>query len=673
MTQNFPSLFSAMRLWLEFSSAMLFCICPVAPAAHKDSPGGTSTTSTGTTELLLDLVRYFQKWEEAPTSLSVIGELGTDASLHRYKVSVLSDKDLGGLRGVIDARAVSELAVQQQPDPLYVVECSECVDPVQLARVHAATSNLAMLIPAHIKLDNFTLQLNSRLYTYSPMEGEDRNSSSNSSNFVVGEVYAVKNGPRLMNELGIWPSDGAKSPPFHPWSMWERRTNLGGAVIVEAYLKFMPFFNVIDDDNETPEVEGFFVDIIDTLARRHNFSLDGGLAPDGKWGGKDADGAHTGLVGMLERREIDICVAGVNVNSERQAVIDFTFDMYKETESLVTKASGTRQGVNLNGYVETFVPSSWVVLFIVTFVVSLVLSGVRKLASAKASASPSTELGYKDLSVVSAFALVVLMVFQRDFSIPNRVWSTKVAYLTACIYSFFIFAGCTATLTSTTISLPKDFSIESFEDLLKTDLKLGVWENSEIHDKFRYAHEGTIEHTVYKEKIEDQEDSLFNSQDEALEIFGRLGNKYAIFDYQTAYSKCHDLTAVKDFAQKNSGFVAIALQKDSEFKDFLNFHLLHMKQSGLFDRLAAKWRLSKVSGESAGTSMDSLVSASALDHSNLGFPFLSLIFGVVLSMVVGLVEMGLIGLRGSRPDRKQRHQLFFSSWRLCSRSVRSTH
>jgi len=59
---------------------------------------------------------------------------------------------------------------------------------------------------------------------------------------------------------------------------------------------------------EEPRMEGMFADIFHALQEKMNFTYDLGKPPDFEWGvvKSDEPGAWTGMVGQLQRRDVDI-------------------------------------------------------------------------------------------------------------------------------------------------------------------------------------------------------------------------------------------------------------------------------------------------------------------------------------------------------------------------------
>ncbi|KAK6186486.1 hypothetical protein SNE40_008516 [Patella caerulea] len=59
------------------------------------------------------------------------------------------------------------------------------------------------------------------------------------------------------------------------------------------------------------------------LAKHLNFTFTFVQPSDGKYGGKSSDGKWQGLVGLLDREEVDMVIADFSITKERSKVVDF--------------------------------------------------------------------------------------------------------------------------------------------------------------------------------------------------------------------------------------------------------------------------------------------------------------------------------------------------------------
>ncbi|GFN97075.1 glutamate receptor [Plakobranchus ocellatus] len=89
--------------------------------------------------------------------------------------------------------------------------------------------------------------------------------------------------------------------------------------------------------NGSVEYYGFCMDLAEELSRTMNFTIEWVEPPDGHWGAVDANGSWNGLVGQMQREEIDLIVAPIGVTGAREAVIDFSSSFFYDDTAVILK------------------------------------------------------------------------------------------------------------------------------------------------------------------------------------------------------------------------------------------------------------------------------------------------------------------------------------------------
>ncbi|ESO85423.1 hypothetical protein LOTGIDRAFT_107877 [Lottia gigantea] len=84
--------------------------------------------------------------------------------------------------------------------------------------------------------------------------------------------------------------------------------------------------------------EGYCMDIISELAMAMNFTINmTGGSPDNEWGVDNGNGTWSGLIGMLQREEVDLVAGPLTTIIAREKVMDFTFPFYHDFLSVLIK------------------------------------------------------------------------------------------------------------------------------------------------------------------------------------------------------------------------------------------------------------------------------------------------------------------------------------------------
>nr|KAG5710674.1 hypothetical protein BaRGS_035076 [Batillaria attramentaria] len=88
--------------------------------------------------------------------------------------------------------------------------------------------------------------------------------------------------------------------------------------------------------NGTTHYYGLCADLLDELARTLNFTYTYTEPADQVWGHQD-NGVWTGLVGQLNRQEVDMTMAPLTISKIRETAMDFTYPFYHDFTSVLLK------------------------------------------------------------------------------------------------------------------------------------------------------------------------------------------------------------------------------------------------------------------------------------------------------------------------------------------------
>ncbi len=134
------------------------------------------------------------------------------------------------------------------------------------------------VIPRQEIPDAARLRLDSQLYMYEV--------SRNGSAIRLMEAYAIKGGPVIVQEIGMWHNSDEGLQIYVPL-VWERRSDLRGTTLVNGILPYGVYNDVHTKENGDVEAtSGAFADLLEAMRQEMNFNLKQRLSSDGKWGGK---------------------------------------------------------------------------------------------------------------------------------------------------------------------------------------------------------------------------------------------------------------------------------------------------------------------------------------------------------------------------------------------------
>ncbi|XP_076113503.1 glutamate receptor U1-like [Mytilus galloprovincialis] len=101
----------------------------------------------------------------------------------------------------------------------------------------------------------------------------------------------------------------------------------------------IPSYPFVMFDNTTKTYTGITMKLLKHLSEGLNFTYDLIGPPDGNWGAELDNGYWNGMVGQLQRKEVDMVATALTVQSQREMVMDFTHPYYYEFSSILVKKS----------------------------------------------------------------------------------------------------------------------------------------------------------------------------------------------------------------------------------------------------------------------------------------------------------------------------------------------
>ena len=343
------------------------------------------------------------------------------------------------------------------------------------------------------------LRLDTKIYLYATF-GET---------IVLKEAYAV-NGEKITHEIGTWSEKtGLKVPTKN---MWERRKSMRGMSVRVATVHTLFLHELYYDLPGTSIIGGggFFIEPLNILASKLNFTLDLMVSKDGQWGATNNNGTWNGLVGMLIAKETDITAALLSVSEERSKVIEFGIPLLSEVITLVSPPLKPKTDPWI--YLEIFPKPAWYVCGAMVTIISVCFvtinhSGINYLHHSHDS---------EKFTIVNSISLSMTFFRQIYYDINIKGLSTKILFMLSALSTYLLYAHYTAFLTAASTSL-KDNSIRSFRDVLKGGYKVTVWEHTSNHDELKLAKPGTPMHEVFYKTMVGNPSSLVHSYEDMLE------------------------------------------------------------------------------------------------------------------------------------------------------------
>ncbi|XP_033761043.1 glutamate receptor ionotropic, delta-2-like isoform X2 [Pecten maximus] len=127
-----------------------------------------------------------------------------------------------------------------------------------------------------------------------------------------------------------------------------------GRQLLVSTLAYYPFVEHLGNNS----YDGLCFDILRQLAKDMNFTYRLTTSPDLEWGVTDERGLWSGLIGQLQRNEVDLAASPLTVLSLREIVMDFTHPFFYDATVLLM----TKEDPNTKKWRTYIDPFHWILL-----------------------------------------------------------------------------------------------------------------------------------------------------------------------------------------------------------------------------------------------------------------------------------------------------------------------
>ena len=410
----------------------------------------------------------------------------------------------------------------------------------------------------------------------------------NSQRVVFEELYKIDPNQKKLITSVLYQIDPNNENAITNMSIdfiWNRRRDLHGTIFKGVTEHYPPFVNDIQQGkdqnyNSVVNCKGYLCSILDHLKSHLNFSIITNL-PNQRH-------SWSFLIEEIQKGAYDIGETGFIFNPSRNDLVDFSFGVLPLSYTLAYAKN--RDVIPLDLYLKPYNRIAWAVVLLymtIIFIGSTFLTIVFNKSYCY-STRPSRLRELKNALQRSINFVLRSVVGRRISSEPEKD-STRLAFLFLIIKGFLLITCYRALLVASLTAQVESPPVKSLKEILESKYLLGL-ENGSATDKlFLEAKPGSDEDMLVKEeKIAflsgGQTTILKNMVDDA-----DMASKYLMFLEKTTvehheYYPCR-LFEIKQFNRKGQGNTGMVYRKDWPFKEFLNYHLLVMKETGLMDKL----------------------------------------------------------------------------------------
>ncbi|XP_050465990.1 glutamate receptor ionotropic, kainate 5-like isoform X2 [Cataglyphis hispanica] len=305
------------------------------------------------------------------------------------------------------------------------------------------------------------------------------------------------------------------------------------------------------------------------------------------WGYRTENGSWNGMIGMLERREIDIGGTATFLVSERLGVVQY-IQLYTHTGSRFIFRRPLLSTVS-NIFALPFQRNVWIAIAVFLFLVFCLLSLSIKWEYHQDKVMTRSAIYWKQSNpnkpTASDNVLILLSAFVQQGSAyePFRV-SSRIIILMLLLASLSLYAAYTANIVGLLQSTTD--SIKTLSNLLSSPLKLGAQDVVYNHHYFK-SFQDPVRKAIVEQRIEPKgrksnwmsiEEGVRRIKDELFAFHGEVGSIYQLMEdtYQEE-EKC-GLTEI-DFLKVL--YPLLVIQMQSPYLEIIKNGALKLEEYGL--------------------------------------------------------------------------------------------
>ncbi|XP_059080425.1 glutamate receptor ionotropic, delta-2-like isoform X2 [Tigriopus californicus] len=273
-------------------------------------------------------------------------------------------------------------------------------------------------------------------------------------------------------------------------SQKDEQSDLRGVFLRVSILPYFPLVNL-----ELPDVNGYFVDVLNILADLMHFQVVYQKPPDGRWGSKNDDGTWNGMVGDLTNNKSDISIGGLSITEDRFQVIDFTHSLIDDDVTLNYRVLEPAE-LNFHAFFQVFQSGTWISIGVafILIVIGLCLTN---------------QMGPNKLGILRSCEITWVNFILRDpnghdhFASTSTLFSYKIWFAIMSLFSLIVMTVYTGDLTSKmTASGPVD-DLTSFQDIIDRKWQLLIRPGTSVYDNAALSPVGSALQKVLQDQTFD--------------------------------------------------------------------------------------------------------------------------------------------------------------------------
>nr|XP_012151217.1 PREDICTED: glutamate receptor ionotropic, delta-1-like [Megachile rotundata] len=437
---------------------------------------------------------------------------------------------------------------------------------------------------------------------------------------------------------GNWSlKSGVRVPDFLPTS--RRRANLQRTSLTACLVMGDP-----DTINHLTDFEHKHVDAVTKsnypwlmhIVNRLNVTID--IRVTDSWGYQSENGSWNGMVGMLQRREVDLGGTAMFLVKQRIGIIDYV-QLYTHTNSRFIFRQPLLSTIS-NIFALPFRRSVWLAIaaFLTLVVFMLYLSSEWEYRRGMSNSESAIAYRQRTIPTQQTLADNLMMVLAaagqqgytyEPYRVPSRIVTLMLLLAALSLYTSYT-ANIVALLQSTTDS------IKTLADLLHSPLKCGVYDV--VYNRYYLkTFQDPIRMALVEQKIEQKgKNDSWMSMEEGVrriknELFAFHGEMGSIYDLMEQTYQEDEKCGITEINLLNVNDPLFVIQRRSPYKEIVTNAALLLREAGLTYREESRLYTTK-------PKCHGQTNVISIGFTECYFAFLAMGYGTLFSLIVLAAE-----------------------------------
>ncbi|CAH1113584.1 unnamed protein product [Psylliodes chrysocephalus] len=347
------------------------------------------------------------------------------------------------------------------------------------------------------------------------------------------------------------------------------------------------------------------------------------------WGYITSDGSFDGLVGALQRKQIDYGSSPLFVRTDRAEVMEYGRRTWTLRAAFIFRNPKTV--VSIGVFTKPLSTSIWLSLFFTSSCVLFILKLTQSMEKTKVNRKSEASWSYLIICAVGVFC-------QQGVTNLPFTYSGRITMLFMIVLSYLVYQFYSASIVSNLLIKPKTL-IKSVEDILKSTMRAGCEDILYNRDYFLYTSDKPSKDLYLQKILSGVNNSNFLTPQEGLDLVKEGGYAFHV-ELATAYPIIQStfsersMCELREVQMYRTQPMHSNLQKYSPFRDMFDTCLQRLAEYGILDKEITFWHPNK---PECVQSKDALNFHLGIEYF---YPVLTLLLiGIVLSLIILILEL----------------------------------